>query len=303
MRIVSLLPSATEIVCALGLLENLVGRSHSCNHPSGVQSKPVMTRTTVPTKANSVEIDQYVRRYLGNHSALYQLDLEALDRACPDIIVSQRLCEVCAVSSKEIETAISSISSRPVLVDLEPACLKDVFCDVERIGIAAGVEKRANALIFELQRRVSQVRGNTSRLEGSFQPRVAMLEWVNPPFSSGHWNPELVALAGGIDCIGPKYKPSQTVSWKRIIDSDPDIVFLACCGFDIARTKMEIKLLNNHSGWRKLVKKVSGRVLVADGDAYFSRPGPRLVDSLEALAHALHPQVHPPAPQCSLSWL
>ena len=303
MRIVSLLPSATEIVCSLGLEEQLAGISHSCDYPPGIRGLPVLTRTAVPLDATSGEIDAFVRRYLGDHSALYQLDLQRLEEVAPNIVVSQRLCDVCAVSTREIETALGNISSRPRLVDLEPSCLEDIYADILKVGVAAGVKERAEALIAGLRQRVEVIALKTRNIVLHKRPRVAMLEWLDPPFSSGHWNPELVELAGAIDCIGPRGKPSLTVSWQEVIDSNPDVLLIACCGHDIERATSDLISLAHNAGWQELIQQVRGRVLVSDGDAYFSRPGPRLIDGLEALAFALHPELHENNPPAAFQWL
>jgi len=295
MRIVSLLPSATEIVCSLGLQDQIVGISHSCDYPAEICHLPVMTRTTVPRQASSEQIDSYVRGFLGENSALYQLNLDLLEKASPDVIVSQRLCDVCAVSTDDVLAALQRLSSQPGLVDLEPAVLADVFSDIRRVGTALDASAQAERVVAKLENRISLVAARTRTIAMELRPRVALLEWLLPPFNSGHWNPELVELAGGTDCLGPKGKPSQTVSWSDVLAAHPDIIVVACCGFSRQRASRDFEQLANQRQWRELVKSVSGRVYITDGNAYFSRPGPRLVDSLEALAHALHPSIHPPS--------
>ena len=292
MKVVSLLPSATEIVCALGLQDQLVGISHSCDYPVEITGRTVITRTSVPKDASSQEIDEFVRGYLGDHAALYQLNLDALEATAPDVIVSQRLCDVCAVSSDDVEAAFSSLSNRPNLVDLEPEILADVFADIKRVGEALGVASRADDVIGALQNRVDTVAQRTASIPVENRPRVALLEWLLPPFNSGHWNPELVELAGGIDCLGPAGKPSRTVSWQDVLQAQPDVLVIGCCGFSRQRAIEDFEQLVEIPEWQLLMKRVGGKVLVTDGNAYFSRPGPRLVDGLEALAHALHPGVH-----------
>jgi iron complex transport system substrate-binding protein len=277
----------------LGLQDQLVGISHCCDYPASVLDRPVMTRTSIPENAPSEVVDDQVRRYLGDHTALYQLNLDVLESAQPDVIVSQRLCDVCAVSSDDVMAAMDNISSQPVLVDLEPEVLADVFADIQRVGDALNSSRQAQQLITELHNRVNAVADRTRAIAVSDRPRVAMLEWLLPPFSSGHWNPELVELAGGIDCLGPKGKPSQTIQWEDVIAARPDVIVIACCGFDRERAGDDLERLENEPNWLKLMERVEGRVFLSDGNAYFSRPGPRLVDGMEALAHALHPQIHP----------
>ena len=293
MRVVTLLPSATEIVCAVGAEAQLVGRSHSCDYPATVRNLPALTRTTVPENAGSLAIDRHVRTHLGSHAALYHLDLAGLEAACPDVIVSQRLCDVCAVSSDELESRLNELSSRPRLVDLKPRVLGDVFDDILRVGEALNANRAACRAVEGLRRRLLAVEQRTAAVPAAGRPRVALLEWLLPPFNSGHWNPELIEAAGGIDCLGPKGRDSHTVDWQDVLKAQPDVVVVASCGFSRRRCLEDIRALETEPGWSSLIRQVSGRVYVADGNAYFSRPGPRLIDSLEALAHALHPDIHP----------
>ena len=293
MRVVSLLPSATEIVCTLGLQEQLVGISHSCDFPSDITRLPVMTRTTVPKHESSEEIDAHVRRYLGDHAALYQLNLDQLEAVSPDVIVSQRLCDVCAVSSDDVLAALNKLSSKPLLIDLEPEILADVFADIRRVGRALLASGQAEQVVASLEDRISAVAARTETIMLEQRPRVALLEWLLPPFNSGHWNPELVELAGGIDCLGPRAKPSHTISWADVLQARPDVVVVSCCGFSRERTTRDFEQLSGLEEWQVLLETVDGRIYVTDGNAYFSRPGPRLVDSMEALAHTLHPRIHP----------
>jgi iron complex transport system substrate-binding protein len=295
MRIVSLLPSATEIVCSLGLQDQLVGVSHSCNYPSGVSDLPAMTRTTVPKDASSDAIDQHVRRHLGEHTALYQLDIERLAEVDPDIVVSQRLCDVCAVNSDDVLAALHELPTQPRLVELEPELRADVFHDIRLVGRALNAAGAALQVLESLQARVDDVAERTARIPMHLRPRVALLEWLLPPFNSGHWNPELVALAGGIDCLGPSGKRSHTISWSDVLQARPDKIVVACCGLSQERTRADFVKLAQDEAWQELLESVDRRVYVTDGDAYFSRPGPRLIDGMEALAHALHPAIHPPS--------
>lgn len=293
MHIASLLPSATEIVNALGLRERLVGVSHSCDWPPGVEDLPHLTSTAVPVDAGSREIDDHVRRRLAGEGALYALDLDALEAARPDIVVSQRLCDVCAVSMSEVENALCSLSSAPRLVDTEPSCLDDVFGDIRRVADAAGVPGQGEAVVAGLAARMRALKRRTAAIPAGARPRLAMIEWLDPPFNSGHWSPELVEAAGAVDVLGPPRKPSHTIDWDEVLASRPGIVLLSVCGFDIDRTLRELDAIGAEPGWRAVWKAVGGRVLVMDGNAHFSRPGPRLVEATETLAHALHPDIHP----------
>jgi iron complex transport system substrate-binding protein len=288
------LPSATEIVCELGLGENLVGVTHECDHPPSVGSLPRVTRTLIPHDAGSREIDILVRERLKTQRALYTLDMPTMERLAPDLIVTQALCDVCAVAEAEVTAAACSLPGRPKVVNLEPMCLAEVFECIRLVGTAAGVPSRATDVISGLQARVNAVVERSAAV--SARPRVVLLEWIDPPFCSGHWSPELVRLAGGFEMVGREERPSRTTAWEEILDVDPEVMVIACCGFDVERTLCDLPILAGYPDFAKLSCVRSGRVYLVDGNAYFSRPGPRLVDSLEILAHALHPDVHPLSP-------
>ncbi len=291
MRIVSLLPSATEMICALGLEEQLVGVTHECDYPPAVRRLAKVTRSLIPEDATSSEIDRLVREKLSSERALYTLDIEVLERLKPDLIVTQTLCDVCAVAEEEVREAVCTLPGSPHLINLEPQSLSEVLASLRQIAEAAGVERRAEEAISGLRARVEAVEARTARLDHA--PRVALLEWLDPPFSCGHWNPELVRIAGGMEGLGRVGSPSRTLRWEEVIELQPEVVFIACCGFSVERTMQDLPLLSGVPGWKELPAVRKGRVYVADGSQYFSRPGPRLVDSLEILAHALHPEIHP----------
>jgi iron complex transport system substrate-binding protein len=294
MRIVSLLPSATEIVCRLGLGEALVGVTHECDYPAFVAGLPKVTKTLIPHDAPSREIDALVRERLKTERALYTLDLPALERLRPDLIVTQALCDVCAVAEAEVTAAACSLPGRPRVVNLEPTSLDDVLDTLPLVARAAGVPDRAAPVVGELRRRVDAVAARAGQVAG--RPRVVVLEWLDPPFSCGHWTPELVRLAGGDELIGQAGRPSRTLRWEEVVAARPDVLFVACCGFTTERTLADVPGLCSRPGWADLPAVRAGRVYVTDGNAYFSRPGPRLVDSLEILAHALRPDRHPLPP-------
>ena len=294
MRIVSLLPSATEIISLLGLGNDLVGVTHECDYPPEVQGLPKVTRTLIPTEASSHEIDALVRERLRTQRALYTLDMPTFERLRPDLIVTQALCDVCAVAEDEVRRAASSLPNRPAVINLEPSRLEDVFDCIQAVAVAAGVAQRGTAAVAELKRRVAEVERRTAAV--SDRPRVVVLEWVDPPFCAGHWSPELVRLAGGHEAIGREGERSRSIVWQDVLDADPDVLLVACCGFDVARTLADLPLLRSLPGYGAMRCVRGGRVYVTDGSAYFSRPGPRLVDSLEILAHALHPTIHPLPP-------
>jgi iron complex transport system substrate-binding protein len=288
MKIVSLLPSATEIVCALGLGDDLVGVTHECDFPAFVRGLPKVTRTLIPAEAPSAEIDGLVRERLQTRRALYSLDLPALEALRPDLIVTQALCDVCAVAEDEVRAAACGLAGSPRIINLEPQTLAQVIAAISEVGKAAGVDRRSDEVVSGLMARVEAVTGRTAGIRNP--PRVALLEWLAPPFSCGHWTPELVRLAGGVEGLGREGVPSRTLRWDEVMAWQPEVVFIACCGFDVERTLQDVPALESVPGWAHLPAVRSGRVYVTDGSQYFSRPGPRLVDSLEMLAHTLHPE-------------
>jgi iron complex transport system substrate-binding protein len=290
LRIVSLLPSATEIVCGLGLGDELVAVTHECDFPPFVRELPKATRTLVPKDAPSGEIDRLVRERLARQRALYSLDMPVLERLRPDLIVTQALCDVCAVAEDEVQDAACRLPGRPRVVNLEPETLAQVFEAIRLVAREAGIAGRGDETVRALEARVERVAARSQAVER--RPRVALLEWLDPPFSCGHWSPELVRLAGGHETLGREGERSRTLGWDEIAAAAPEVVFVACCGFDVERTLADVAALRDLPAWRELPAVRAGRVYVADGSQYFSRPGPRLVDSLEILAHALHPDRH-----------
>jgi iron complex transport system substrate-binding protein len=287
-RIVSLLPSATEIVCELGLRDQLVGVTHECDWPKSVLSLPKVTNTLIPTDATSAEIDALVRERMGQESALYTLDMDMLERLQPDLIVTQALCDVCAVAEQEVQNAACKLASLPGVVNLEPETLGEVFVAIRTVARATNRESEGEAVVAKLRERVERI---TSRARDLPKPRVALLEWLDPPFSTGHWNPELVRMAGGMDGLGQEGKKSVTLKWDQVIAYQPEVVVISCCGFTIERSLQEVGVLANVEGWEDIPAVRAGRVWVSDGSSYFSRPSQRLVDSLELLAHVIHPDM------------
>jgi iron complex transport system substrate-binding protein len=294
LRIVSLLPSATEIVCALGLRSQLVGVTHECDYPEDVKALPKVTRTLIPPNASSGEIDRLVRERLKTGRALYSLDTDMLKQLAPDLIVTQSLCDVCAVADEEVRAAAQLLSVAPRIINLEPQCLADVFEAIRQVAAATNSVERGEQVVRNLTERVRTVeRRVAARIQQP--PRVALLEWLDPPFSSGHWNPELVRLAGGLEGLGREGERSQTLDWTAVIAWQPQVIVIACCGFTIERTLEDLPSVERVAGWRELPAVRNGRVYVVDGSQYFNRPGPRLVDSLETLAQTLDPQDDPGA--------
>ncbi|HWB12094.1 MAG TPA: cobalamin-binding protein [Pirellulales bacterium] len=300
MRIVSLVPSATEIICQLGLGDALCGVSHECDFPPRVRELPKVTRTLFSSGASSREIDALVRERLKTRYALYALDGPLLESLRPDLIVTQTLCDVCAVADDEVQAAVCKLPGAPRVINLAPRRLVDVFEGLRAVGEAAGVPGRAESEVARLQARVETVEQRTRDIAN--RPRVVMLEWIDPPFCAGHWSPELVRLAAGAELIGQEGRPSRTIEWEQIVLADPDVVFVACCGFDAERARQELPILAARPGFDALAAVRSGRVYWVDGSAYFNRPGPRLVDSLEILANALHPTIHPAPPTPARRW-
>jgi len=289
MRIVSLLPSATEMICALGLEDQLVGVTHECDYPPAVLQLPKVTHTLIPKEATSGQIDRLVREQLQTTRALYQLNLPLLKELRPDLIVTQSLCDVCAVAEDNVQAALSQLPGNPRVINLEPQSLSDVFAAMRQMAVAASVS--AEGAIHSFTARVDAVTERSAAL--THRPRVALLEWLDPPFSCGHWSPEIVRLAGGFEGLGQEGYPSRTLRWNEVLAWKPELVFVACCGLSVERTLQDLSLVQAVPGWQELPAVRSGRVYVTDGSQYFSRPGPRLVDSLEILAHVLHPAVHP----------
>lgn len=289
MRIVSLLPSATEIVCALGLGDRLVGVTHECDYPETVRQLPTVTRTLIPADAPSKAIDRLVSEQVKTTKALYRLDVPLLRSLCPDMIVTQSLCDVCAVAPNEVQAALAQLPGSPLVVNLEPQSLEGVLDSIRQVASAAGVS--GDVVIRRWQTRVETVVRRSATITA--RPRVALLEWLDPPFSSGHWSPELVRLAGGLEGLGKEGQPSRRLRWEDVVKWAPEIVIVACCGFTVERAMQDLAAAQASAAWNELPAVRSGRVYVADGSQYFNRPGPRLVESLELLAHALHPDLHP----------
>jgi iron complex transport system substrate-binding protein len=293
MRIVSLLPSATEIICALGLEADLVGVTHECDYPPQVKALPKVTRTLIPHDAISREIDTLVREQLQTQRALYTLDMPVLEALRPDLLVTQALCDVCAVSQAEVTAAACSLPGSPRVMNLEPMSLEQVFETLLLVGEATGTVESAEAVVEGLWSRVRTVSMRTKAIAREERPGVVFLEWIDPPFNGGHWNPRLIDLAGGVALLGTAGQPSRTLAWEEVVAAQLEVLFIACCGFSAERTMEDVPILRAQPGWSNLPAVRNGRVYLTDGNAYFSRPGPRLVDSLEILGHALHPTIHP----------
>ncbi len=285
MNIVSLVPSATEIVCRLGLRESLVGVTHECDFPPGVEELPRVTRSLIPAGASSAEIDRLVTDQMANEPSLYALDGVQLAAVRPDLIVSQTLCDVCAVPDGDVDEVASQLDPRPTILKLRPKTLDDVLESIREVAGAASVGVRGNSVVSELRERIDKIAAHCGRQSWM---RVVLLEWLDPPFAAGHWNPELVSLAGGTDVLGEAGEKSRRVSWEEVADADPDVIVVTCCGLDVVRIGVDINQLAKHDIWPQLRAVRAGRVLTFDGSQYFNRSGPRLIDSLEMLAAGLN---------------
>ena len=292
MRVCSLLPSATEIVFALGMGDSLVGVTHECDYPPEALHLPKVTRSRIPPEMTSAQIDAAVSSTLETAGTLYELDVARLEQLRPDLILTQRLCDVCAVSFDRVQEAVSSLPSRPAVMNLEPHSLGDILGNIRAVGMALDREASAESVVAGLRRRIEAVRRKTRDVPS--RPRVVCLEWVNPPYCGGHWMKELVEIAGGQDDLAAADRPSCRIEWRRVLEFSPEVIVLTCCGFGLERVLKEGEILAGYDGFPGLPAARSGRTFATDGSAYFSRPGPRIVDSLEILAHLIHPELFPP---------
>ncbi|GBC83228.1 Vitamin B12-binding protein [bacterium HR10] len=289
-RIVSLIASATEIICALGFEEHLVGRSHECDYPESVRRLPACTEPKFPVEGWSYEIDERVKAIVQEGLSVYRVHGERLRALRPDVIVTQSQCAVCAVSVNEVEEAVREWLDYPVrVVSVEPNALADVWESIRQVAQALGVPERGEELVATLRRRMAAIAETARAL--SPKPTVAYIEWIEPLMAGGNWMPELIEMAGGVNLFGEAGRHAPWLKWEDVVAKDPEVIVIAPCGFDIARTRREMPLLTRRREWPQLRAVREGRVIVADGNQFFNRPGPRLVESLEILAEALHPTI------------
>lgn len=286
--VVSLLPSATEIVCALGAADRLVGISHECDYPEEIRDRPVLTGSRIDPAGSSREIDLAVREVLQGALSVYSVDYEKLGQLAPDLILTQDLCEVCAVSLADVRAAVARLASRDSIqvVSLKPTRLEHVLDDILKVAAALGMEEAGKKVRCQLEARVEDIRVRASQSES--RPRVVTLEWLDPLMLGGTWMPQLIDLAGGTPVGAEAGRPAPTLQGEDLKQLDPDVVLVKPCGFDIERTLRERDLLE------RLVRpalRPEARLYITDGNAYFNRPGPRLVESLEILAACLHPRL------------
>ncbi|WP_135820487.1 cobalamin-binding protein [Halostella litorea] len=292
MNVVTLLPSATEVVYALGV--EPVGVSHECDYPPEAAAKPSMNRSRVNPEASSAEINEQVVE-AERTGGVYEIDVAALDAADPDLVVTQGICDVCAVDEILVERAVDGIDANPEILASDPHCLADLYDDVRRIGAATGREARAAELVESLQSRVAAVEERAAL--ASERPRVAVLDWMEPPMVAGHWVPELVDIAGGEYGLADPGERSRPREFAEVAEYDPEVLVAAPCGFDLDRTTRNAGELTDREAWGDIAAVRDGRVHAMDGNHYMNRPGPRLVDTLEHLAGLLHPDLfdRPPA--------
>ena len=291
MRIISLLPSATEMVCAVGAQDELVGVSHECDFPAGVPGLPVLTRTRTALPKASGAIDVAVREMLKDAIAVYEVLVDRLREAKADVIVTQDLCDVCAVSLDDVHKALKELGSGDVnIVSLKPTLLQDVWDDLRRVGVALGREAQGEAAAKDCEARVRAIgERSTAALAGTKRPSVLTIEWIDPIMIGGTWMPELAQLAGGEALLAKPGVHSPTVGLDELSAIDPDVVLIKPCGFKLERTREELDLLQQRLPWDSWSAVPKGNVYLADGNAYFNRPGPRLVESLEILAACVLP--------------
>ena len=292
MRICSFLPSATEIVFALGLGDQLCGVTQGCDYPAEAQTKPVVVRSILDGQdLSSAEIDRIVMEHFQRGESVYRIDLDGLRAAAPDLILTQELCDVCAVGYQDVLSQVKSLPKVPQVLSLSPQTLEDVLHDMLKVGETTGASERATAAVMSFRQRIENVRQRAAL--AAMRPRVFCLEWVDPLFVSGHWVSEMIDIAGGTDGLGDRHTPSRRITWERVREYQPEVVVLLPCGFDTPRTLRELEALWTLSGWPELPAVRASRVYAVNGGAYFSRSGPRLVDGLELLAQIVHPELFP----------
>jgi iron complex transport system substrate-binding protein len=289
LRIYSFLPAATEIIFALGLGDQVSGVTRECDFPPEARKKRIVVDSFLdPSTMPQGDIDHHVVESMSHGHGLYRIDRGLLAEQRPDIIVTQELCDVCSVSLRDVLGTVSELSESCRVISLTPRGLSAVLEDIMTVGRACGVEERAARLVALLSSRVKAVTDRTKTLS---RKSVFCVEWFDPIFASGHWVPEIVRLAGGVDELGLEGKNSRKIAWQAVRDYDPEVLVLIPCGFDLRRTKSDIPILQKLPGWEELRAVEAGRVYVADGSSYYSRPGPRLVDGLEMMASIVHPEV------------
>ncbi len=293
-RIVSFLPSATEVACALGLGDSLVDITHECDYPPEVKSKPVVVRNVLPIETMSQsEIDVAVAERMRNGLSLYQIDEQLLRELAPDLILTQNLCQVCAPSGNEVSQVLKALPEAPQILWLTPQSLSEIFENVRELGAATGRTSEAELLVKDCHVRLEKLTTATSKL--THRPRVFCMEWLEPVYASGHWVPELVKIAGGVDELGREGGESVRVSWEQIVEWAPEVLIIMPCGFNLQQTMKQIASVfgAGSSPFFELPAVRNARVYAVDANSYFARPGPRVVEGAELLAHLIHPELFP----------
>ena len=286
------MPAATEIAAALGLMEDVVGVSHECDFPGEANTRPRVTKCPVHGAGlPSKKIDERVRRALRENGTIYTIDEPLLRELRPDVILTQKLCDVCAVGYGTVARLAETLPGPPRVVNLEPSSLSDIFDDIRRIARTCDVAERAKELVTKLSARVEVVRERAAHI--AHRPRCFLMEWVDPPFCSGHWGPELVEIAGGHDPLGREHQPSAQIDWQEVLDARPEIIVLALCGYNVDLVQRDYELLREFPGFDSIPAARADEIYLVNASAYFARPGPRIIDSLEILAGILHPKEFP----------
>jgi iron complex transport system substrate-binding protein len=285
MRVISLVPNGTEILFAVGAGDLVVGVSHECDYPPEARTRPILTGSALTPGMSAAEVDAAVSSQVGSGLSLYTLDEARIEELAPDVIVTQQLCPVCAVSTEQVNGAVRPLPRCPELVSLDPQTIGQVFADIRRVGEVTGRTAAAEALLASLEQRLAAVR---AAVAGHPRPRVLALEWLDPPFAGGHWVPEMIGLAGGEDVIARPGDHSARLTWEQVAAADPDVIVVMPCGFDEAGAREQIATIADRPEWSSLRAVREGRIYPVDANGCFSRPGPRLVDGVERLAAILH---------------
>ena len=289
-QIVSFLPSATEMACALGLSDQLVGITHECDYPPEVRGKAIVVRKALPIETMSQrEIDVAVSERMREGRSLYEVDEKLLQQLAPDLILTQDLCQVCAPSGNEVSQALHLLPKKPQILWLTPNSLEEIFSNLRELGEATGHSKKAEELIAGGRARLQKTQAVTESL--TVRPRVFCMEWLDPVYCSGHWVPEMVKIAGGLDALSQAGADSVRIPWEEVVEWKPEVLIVTPCGFDLEQTIEQSRQLFTYPAWSTLPAVLNGRVYAVDANSYFARPGPRVVDGTELLAHLIHPEL------------
>jgi iron complex transport system substrate-binding protein len=289
-HIVSFLPSATEMACALGLSEQLVGITHECDYPPEVRGKAIVIRKALPIETMTQrEIDVAVSERMREGRSLYEVDEKLLQELAPDLILTQDLCQFCAPSGNEVSQALNFLPKKPQVLWLTPNSLEEIFGNLRELGEATGHSKKAEELIAGGRARLQKIQAVTESL--TVRPRVFCMEWLDPVYCSGHWVPEMVKIAGGLDALAPAGADSVRIPWEEVVEWKPEVLIVTPCGFNLEQAIEQSRQLFTYPGWSALPAVLSGRVDAVDANSYFARPGPRVVDGTELLAHLIHPEL------------